>query len=320
MYGREITRSKLYNETKTNIYTINNFRKDSAENDRIPSGAIPASIEIDPLVRHYASNSGMLVSENSIWMVTVATREYMKSVIEKTIANSEDFSEGYASQLPRSNMVLLACKQYEAKTEDSLVDSRSASAEAPNNICVIGNAELANMLESNPLIAGSLASSRMSWMRSAVSDGTNSSLRYLVKVERAINIAIQQGETKTIISSVNNAPEISNPLGTLNPNDLSTTVSQTHKNKGDGALAGSSNISSPENLSSKTSSAAVDEQSGVEHIGSPQYRPLAKAHFRVTSGPDVLPVNGHTTCDTADSKMIVSPPVSDTLNDSSNAR
>jgi hypothetical protein len=51
----------------------------------------------------------------------------------------------------------------------------------------------------------------------------------------------------------------------------------------------------------------------------PQYRPLAKAHFDVTAKPGPSPLNG-INLDVVDSKSIVSPPVSEILNDSPNTR
>jgi hypothetical protein len=327
-----LVRSKVCTELNTAIRTSKTFQRDYAENEIIPSANIPAALQIDPLVRQYASNAGMHVSENAIWMIVVAAREHMKNIIKEVIANTSELEGGYVSQTPKSKMITLACQRNEAHQCSLPNEDVNHAFETSNNKTVlIGSAELAPVLASDPVIAGGLASSRMSWMRSAISDGKDVGLGRLLQVNHAINKSIRQAGAKMDTVNTTQACESHHAirLSTIalqprNKHDMGDAVSRSsfHSN----LAVGSGNVTDLTKDMPHQSSASLPEKSSVEStvaqsdiIDLPQYRPLAKAHFDVAAKPGPFPLNG-INLDVVDSKSIVSPPVSEILNDSPNTR
>jgi len=56
------------------------------------SSCLPGALIVDPLVRSMVEDSGLKVSENAIWLMIVATREYITSLLKGTISNRQVFS------------------------------------------------------------------------------------------------------------------------------------------------------------------------------------------------------------------------------------
>eukprot|EP00804_Cyclotella_cryptica_P017265 CCRYP_016834-RA/>CCRYP_016834-RA protein AED:0.01 eAED:0.01 QI:617/1/1/1/0.5/0.66/3/536/1016 len=234
-YGTELVRSKLCTESKANLCTSNTPQRYNAENDSIPTASIPASLQIDPLVRQYVSNAGMRVSENAIWMIVVAAREHLTSVIKKTLANTRGLEQGLLPQIPKSKMITLACQRMEA--QPGPLDNEDGNDSGETSYIkkrLIGAAELTHMLASDPVIAGGIASSRMSLMRSALSDGKYLSHGRLSQVCHIINTSIQQAEAHKNATNMTDAFESHyySPLPTFalqprNKKDFCDSVSQS---------------------------------------------------------------------------------------------
>jgi hypothetical protein len=90
---------------------------DLVEESIFPSCRLPGALDIDPLVRKLASRSGVKVSDNAVWLIIVAVREYSSSLLKKIIANDIDFGYGHIPQLPNHFHTSLACHH------DSLANS-----------------------------------------------------------------------------------------------------------------------------------------------------------------------------------------------------
>ncbi|KAL7518989.1 hypothetical protein ACHAWX_003786 [Stephanocyclus meneghinianus] len=327
-YGSELIRSIVCTELDVTIPTSKTFQKDYIENEIIPTANIPAALQIDPLVRQYASNAGMRVSENAIWMIIVAAREYMTNVIKEVIANTSELEGGYVSQTPKSKIIPLACQWNEAKLCSLPNQDVNHALKTSNDKAVlIGAAELAPVLASDHAIAGGLASSRMSWMRSVISDRNDLGLGRLLQVNNAINLSITQAGAKKDMVNTTQAFEphhsIRLPSIALQPrnkHDMGDAVSRSsfHSNlaeESENATDRTKDMPHQSSASLPTKSSVESNAAHSDIVDLTQYRPLAKAHFDVAAKPGPFPLNG-INHDLVDSKSIVSPPVSEILNES----
>ena len=57
------------------------------------SSCLPGALAIDPVVRFMVEEGGLKVSENAIWLLVVAVREYVATTLKKTITRSKSISE-----------------------------------------------------------------------------------------------------------------------------------------------------------------------------------------------------------------------------------
>lgn len=61
---------------------------------------IPGAIIVDPLVRARANSAGLTVSENAIWLLVVAMKEYTKSLLTNSINFMKDIEGGFVPVRP----------------------------------------------------------------------------------------------------------------------------------------------------------------------------------------------------------------------------
>jgi hypothetical protein len=313
-YGKDNAMTASYNSVNVNINDSHKYRKSIADNDIIPSARIPASIHVDPLMRRYASDAGMGVSENAIWMMVVAVQEYMKSVLQKSMLNLEH-NKSYASEFPKSSVAALVCAQHKPSKTSKISlpakDSRESDSVSGNKGGVIRANELALLLESDPWIAGRSALSRMAWMRAA-SSGQHVGLEdSILKVNSVINSSIL-GANKVDASdkALENAEEVDHPsegislpsiaLQPRKKQDTDEVVSPPPIAEKDTLMQGSSESSSavhPPLITTATPELKVDDVR--------KYRPLAKAHLHVTYKPESLPTDENR-CNPLDSTPLAS--------------
>jgi hypothetical protein len=75
---------------------------------RTPS-SLPGALIVDPTVRKIIEEyDGLKVSENAIWLLIVAVRQYVRTVLEKTVRQTEFIREKTLPQVSLSSAALLA--------------------------------------------------------------------------------------------------------------------------------------------------------------------------------------------------------------------
>lgn len=304
-YGKEITYSTLHGEVSSN-YHASNISRASDENDVIPSARAPASLHFDSIVRRHVQNDGMRITDDASWMLIIAVQEYLNSVLRKTIANECQIRKGHATKAPKSSIVTLKCSPH-MSSKDTLpgknVQPSSEAARGNGEEISLGAAELATVLISDPLIAGSFASSRLATMRANTLYGNDYARDNLCTVQNLINKSIQQADAnngnrgeRVESGDVQNAAfeKVSKTEDICRENDA--------RNPFDVALQPTQDIEVPAAQSSETdcvtgtqqfepSLSVIPPSAGINCIlhpinDAPPFRPLAKAHFNVTSKPD----------------------------------
>jgi hypothetical protein len=210
-------------------------------------------------------------------MMVVAVQEYMKMVIQKTIATANELSEGYIPEQPKTNTEALVCQPKKSKSAVSLrSEAKSASVEELNSKeYLIGAAELSLMLASCPLIAGRDSSSRMALLRSSVLEMREVGHNSFSNVNQMINASIHGDQNQSTKRD-----------HSLDTSDLPSIALQPRKKQDDRPSSQSANAAS--DISTPTSTPVISAT--ITHLdfsnGTPSFRPLAKAHFQ--------PVNSNT--------------------------
>lgn len=210
-HGGDITLSKTDCSNSIVPELVGSIRSgDLAEESIFPSCRLPGALDIDPLVRKLTSRSGVKVSDNAVWLIIVAVREYSSSLLKKIIANDIDFGCGHTPQLPNHFHTSLACHH------DSLVNSvlldggkqiqheRSFGGEAKAETEKKGKRVIDSTSLSNVLSENLSAATRLTSMYTAASlcdrRGT-SSLAGLETVKSLVNASIQKAASRRYKSS-----------------------------------------------------------------------------------------------------------------------
>lgn len=247
----------------------------SAGNDIIPSGRIPASLHLDPIVRKRASKTGMRVSENAIWMMVVAVQKYMETMIQKTIAIAAEVNSSYVSEIPKTNTISVFCSpQKQSKSPTTANGLHRNASEGRSRL--IGANELSVMLASEPLIAGRAAASRMASMRSSVRSGNVVESETFVRINDLINSSIQRsGIIEKGVDKKGSQDTGAYPF-------LASLPPLQQRKKQDNDAAPSVNISDHMNQKlQQVDTASSPAASPLEPLSTDvlPYRPIAKAHF-----------------------------------------
>ncbi|KAL9180819.1 hypothetical protein ACHAXT_011272 [Thalassiosira profunda] len=132
-------------------------RMDDSGCDDAPSATLPGALEIEPLVRRRAASSGLMASDDAIWMLVIAAREHSASVIKRAIENEKDFASGYAPSLPLHSRTSLACQHLTVKGSEEASDPKPP--ESPKaGAKVINSTALMHVLAENHSVASRLMS------------------------------------------------------------------------------------------------------------------------------------------------------------------
>jgi len=191
----------------------------------IPSAKIPASLSVDPHVRKCASDEGMVVSENVIWMLVVAVQEHVKNVMRKMIVIAREINDGFASELPQSNAATSINSEYKPPVFN--MDENLRSSASRNQGKSIGVAEFALLLAADPLIVGTCATSRMSWMRSSFVERRRVDHGSLCEVNNLIDASIR----KPITNNDGYTKQVSKTVQPLEVKNCSNIALQPRKNQ-----------------------------------------------------------------------------------------
>ena len=162
---------------------------ETVDEEIIPSARLPGALEIEPMIRKLTTHSGIHATDNAIWMLVVAIREYSSSLIKKIIANDKDLDEGYSPQLPNHFQTSLACQHL---LENATTDEDDAKKKKIDEMRVINSTSLSHVLGENPASSSSRLTSMYTDM---VSDDRGLSSRppdQLEHVKCIINASIQR--------------------------------------------------------------------------------------------------------------------------------
>jgi len=192
-----ITKTDSSNEIHPNL--VGSIHSgDHAEDIFLPSARLPGALQIEPLVRKHAAHSGLTASENAIWMLVVAVREYSSALIKKIMSNDKDFGNGYAPRVPNHFQTSLACPRVSSEKSEnhnkSDVEENNTGKRVINSIC------LSHVLAENPS-----ATSRLASMYSVTLDNWRGSASHagLDNVNFIINSSIQRAASRRQMISQN---------------------------------------------------------------------------------------------------------------------
>jgi len=149
----------------------------SNEEEIIPSCRLPGALEIDLFVKKIASDAGLTVSHDSMWLLIVAAREYASSIIGKAIDNDKNVTIGLMPRIPKSDYSSLSCehllsdkkggkkKDSKKKESASKADKKSKGTternESDKKRKVLNSADISQVLQEQHV-----AAPRLAWMRS----------------------------------------------------------------------------------------------------------------------------------------------------------
>eukprot|EP00985_Skeletonema_marinoi_P006409 scaffold2771_cov198-Skeletonema_marinoi.AAC.7 len=149
----------------------------SNEEEIIPSCRLPGALEIDLFVKKIASDAGLTVSHDSMWLLIVAAREYASSIIGKAIDNDKSVTSGLMPRIPKSYYSSLSCehllsdkkggkkKDSKKKESASKADKKSKGTternESDKKRKVLNSADISQVLQEQHV-----AAPRLAWMRS----------------------------------------------------------------------------------------------------------------------------------------------------------
>ena len=95
------------------------------------SSRIPGALVIDPRVRKIADAAGMKFSENAIWLLVVALKEYTKTVLDDTLSTIKAVETGSVPRRSSIRPQLLPKKRTAADTKVSSSPAAKKSANGP---------------------------------------------------------------------------------------------------------------------------------------------------------------------------------------------
>jgi hypothetical protein len=108
---------------------------ESSYEEIIPSCRLPGSLDIDLFVKKSASDAGLTVSNDSLWLIIVAAREYASKIVGLAIENDKAVSRGQTTHIPKSELSSLSCEHLlkSSKKKDSKTNETVASKDEKSN-------------------------------------------------------------------------------------------------------------------------------------------------------------------------------------------
>jgi len=189
----------------------------------IPSARLPGALEIEPMIRKLTTHSGIHATDNAIWMLVVAVREYSSSLIKKIIANDKDLDEGYSPQLPNHFQTSLACQHL---LEYATTDEDDAKKKKIDERRVINSTSLSHVLGENPASSSSRLTSMYTDM---VSDDRGLPSRppdQLEHVKCIINASIQRAAKRREKTMPKSKPKVKAPTTTASVQKPTSAVAK----------------------------------------------------------------------------------------------
>lgn len=144
---------------------------------RIPDGLsmrIPGAIIVDPHVRKLADSTGMMASENAIWLLVVAVKEFTKSLLENTLSTVKSVDAGQVPPRLMMRPLVLSKKRSLSEKDESSKPMQIATHLTPTN-CITSfdlHTVIANLPTSARSLSGCIA--RATYERSLYSTFDNS--------------------------------------------------------------------------------------------------------------------------------------------------
>lgn len=97
---------------------------------------IPGAIAIDPFVRALAQVTGMKVSENAVWLLAVAMKEFVKAILMNCISSNNQIQAGELPPFPLIRQRVLHKKRVIGDHKSELADWRGPLAEGGPANCI----------------------------------------------------------------------------------------------------------------------------------------------------------------------------------------
>ena len=187
------TDTKITNNIDTNL--IRSIRGDAPvedDYDCIPSARLPGALQIEPSIRRLLSHVGITASENAIWMVIVAAREYISGLIRRVISNDIDFDDGCAPSVPNHYQISIACPRIVSEQSENVIN-RVDDSKFDEGRKIINSICLSHVLAENPSTAYRLTS-----MYCVSVDGWRGCVSHpsLDKVNLLINSSIERAASR----------------------------------------------------------------------------------------------------------------------------
>eukprot|EP00986_Skeletonema_menzelii_P003779 scaffold1210_cov123-Skeletonema_menzelii.AAC.1 len=152
-------------------------REEEVSNEEIiPSCRLPGVVTTGLFVKKIASDAGLTVSHDSMWLLIVAAREYASTIIGRAIDNDKNVTSGQTPRIPKSDYSSLSCEHLRSdkkggKKKDSKKKDSASRAERSKVIernesekkekKVLNCADISQVLYEQHV-----AAPRLAWMRS----------------------------------------------------------------------------------------------------------------------------------------------------------
>jgi len=171
-----------------------------SDEEIIPSCRLPGALGTDLFVKKIASDAGLTVSHDSMWMLIVAAREYTSTIIGKAINNDRYVTSGQTSRIPKSDYLSLSCenllvdKKKDAKKKESaskVADTSQGTTERnefDKKRKVLNCADISQVLNDEQHVAAP----QLAWMRSLGRGAAHHQHPNLQTTNDMINTSIQR--------------------------------------------------------------------------------------------------------------------------------
>ncbi len=100
-----------------------------AQNTSRNSATIPGALIIDPYMRKNAQSLGMMVSEDAIWLVTIAMKEYTSQLLRNLVASSQMLNQGQVPPISVNRPTPSKRKDQESLEDRPLSNDTSSRAQ-----------------------------------------------------------------------------------------------------------------------------------------------------------------------------------------------
>ncbi|GAX26784.1 hypothetical protein FisN_9Lh049 [Fistulifera solaris] len=93
------------------------------------SATIPGALTIDPYMRRNAQSLGMMVSEDAIWLVTIAMKEYTSQLLRNLVASSKMLNQGQVPPISVNRLTPATRKDQESLEDRRLSNDASSGVQ-----------------------------------------------------------------------------------------------------------------------------------------------------------------------------------------------
>ncbi|KAL3816484.1 hypothetical protein ACHAXA_005840 [Cyclostephanos tholiformis] len=276
--GNEIALAKTDSSNDIHPNLVSSIHSgDVAVESVVPSARLPGALQIEPFVRKHTAHSGLTASEDAIWLLVVAVREYAFALIKRIMLNDKDFADSYAPRVPNHFQISLAFPHISSnKIDDSaknVVKENTTGKRVINSIC------LSHVLATNPSAASRLAS-----MYSIVLDDRQGSVSHvgLDYANYLINSSIQRAASRRLLNNQkSSSPAHNTNASSSAQSDNRSAKSQLHSSQTPAASPSKTTLPYPARNIEIISGGKSDEISTKSHL-------VAQLHSSQTPAPSHL--------------------------------